>query len=294
MDALPTFLGLGSQRCASTWLQRVLQRHPEVGMARKEPDYWSREVRRRPLGWYADLFRETGAAGKPARGEISPSYATMSASEVAVVRETLPDLKLILLIRNPVDRICSAITRRWTYVDRDGGAAPRLWRLMREADGGLARRFTDYERTIDVWGGAFGEDRLLVMRYDDVGRDPAGVAATVCRFLGVAPPGPKMAEIFEKRLNQSRSAPVPDRLRRHLARIWLPRTRRFAASSGLDLGDWIAPMERDAAAATAGDRWASLAERASYELPVAGGLYPLARGLDVRRRAAVARRSLAE
>lgn len=120
-DALSTFLGLGSQRCASTWLHRVLDRHPDAGMAPKELDYWSREIRRRPLGWYADRFRGAGAAGKPARGDISPSYAAMTRAEVAVVRETLPDLKLILVVRNPVDRVCSAITRRWTYVDRDAG-----------------------------------------------------------------------------------------------------------------------------------------------------------------------------
>ena len=84
-DALPTFLCLGSQRCASTWLQRVLERHPDVGMCRKEPDYWSREFRRRPLDWYADLFREADAVGKPARGDVSPSYAAMSPAEVAVV-----------------------------------------------------------------------------------------------------------------------------------------------------------------------------------------------------------------
>ena len=292
--ALPTFLCLGSQRCASTWLQRVLERHPEVGMAPKEPDYWSREVRRRPPGWYADLFRDAGAAGKPARGDVSPSYAAMGAAEVAVVREALPDLRLILLVRDPVDRICSAITRRWTYVDRDRGAAPRpVRRLMREADAGLSTRFTDYERTVRVWGGAFGRDRLLVLRYEDVGRDPAGVAGEVCRFLGVAPPGPGMAGAIAARPNRSKSAPVPDRLRRHLARVWLPRTRRFAATSGLDLAHWVTRLEREAAAATPADRRASLAERVTYELPVSRGLYPLARGVASRRRAAAARRALA-
>ena len=82
-------------------------------------------------------------------------------------------------------------------------------------------------------------------------------------------------------------------LRRHLARVWLPRTRRFAAASGLDLTDWIAAMEREAAAATPPQRLASLAERLCYELPVARGLHPLARGAEARRRAAAARRTLA-
>ena len=164
---------------------------------------------------------------------------------------------------------------------------------MRAADGGLSGRFSNYERTVKAWAGAFGRDRLLLLKYDDVRDDPAGVAARVCAFLGVPPRTRRLERVLAKRPNRTKSPPVPDRLRRHFAQVWLPRTRRFAKTSGLDLTDWIASMEREVAAATPADRLASLAQRAAYELPVARGLYPLARGLDCRRRAGAGRRTLA-
>ena len=177
---------------------------------------------------------------------------------------------------------------------RDGrGGGRGLWRLMREADAALCGRFTDYETTVANWAGAFGRDRLLILRHEDVGRDAAGAAAAVCEFLEIRAPRRRMARAIEKRPNRSKSAPVPVALRRHLARVWLPRTRRFAASSGLDMGEWITAMEREAAAATPSQRLASLAERLSYELPLARGLHPLARTAETRRRARAARRTLA-
>src|SRR5450432_1780443 len=68
----PTYVGIGAQKCASTWLHSILAEHPEVAVPEvKEVDFFSY---RYDYGyqWYERCFRSSKPAR--ARGEISPSY----------------------------------------------------------------------------------------------------------------------------------------------------------------------------------------------------------------------------
>jgi hypothetical protein len=49
---LPTFLGIGSARCASTWLYIKLHSHPDIALAPKEIDFFSIDILARNLAWY--------------------------------------------------------------------------------------------------------------------------------------------------------------------------------------------------------------------------------------------------
>src|ERR1051325_8404421 len=56
---LPTFLGIGSMRCGSTWLYKVLRRHPDVQLAScKEMDFFfMHKMLRHDLAWYETHFK---------------------------------------------------------------------------------------------------------------------------------------------------------------------------------------------------------------------------------------------
>src|SRR5512145_3457050 len=71
----PTYVGIGAQKCASTWLHRMLEAHPQVCVpAVKEVDFFSYRYDR-GYQWYERRLT-TGSDGtvRTARGEISPSY----------------------------------------------------------------------------------------------------------------------------------------------------------------------------------------------------------------------------
>src|SRR6478672_11311515 len=109
-SCLPTFLGIGSMRCGSTWLYEVLKLHPDIRMSDcKEMDFFFMlQMLQHDLRWYERHFRPNSGGGpKPIRGEISPRYARLKAWQVNRIAELLPDLRIILTLRHPIERVWS-------------------------------------------------------------------------------------------------------------------------------------------------------------------------------------------
>ena len=98
------FVGIGAQKCATSWIYNALKEHPDVYVSDpKELDFFSCHYN---LGffWYDQHFRDAGNAG--VAGEISPSYlCDLSAPERAF--EYNSRLKVIVVLREPVERAYS-------------------------------------------------------------------------------------------------------------------------------------------------------------------------------------------
>lgn len=101
----PTFIGLGAQKCASTWVHHVLNDHPDAQVSSpKELDYFSYYYGR-GYYWYEQFFDEMSSK-KKAIGENSPSYLP---HPLAPERAALynPDFKIIVALRDPIERAYS-------------------------------------------------------------------------------------------------------------------------------------------------------------------------------------------
>jgi len=106
---LPTFIVVGAQKAGTSSLHAYLSRHPAVAVSRpKETHYFTDQVHRaRDRRWYVDQFR--GPVDAAAIGETSPSY-TSYPSRLGVaqrIHEAVPDVRLVYLLRHPVDRAIS-------------------------------------------------------------------------------------------------------------------------------------------------------------------------------------------
>jgi hypothetical protein len=101
---LPDFLCLGTQRGGTTTLQRLLEGHPQVYLPPcKEVHYFSLQAHQSP-SWYADHYRD--ARRDQLCGDITPYY--LFHPEVPRrIRTFLPRVKLIVLLRDPVERSLS-------------------------------------------------------------------------------------------------------------------------------------------------------------------------------------------
>ena len=110
---LPTFLIIGAMRSGTSTLARWLVEHPGVFMAPgKELHFFDRHFDR-GVNWYGSLF--AGVVGESAVGEATPNYVH---EPVAIKRiaATIPEARLILSLRNPVDR---AYSHYWHNRSRD-------------------------------------------------------------------------------------------------------------------------------------------------------------------------------
>src|SRR5438270_8427389 len=94
--SLPRFLIISPAKTGSTWLADNLRCHSQLMVPRaKEVKYFSSFYRWLDLDWYASHFE---APGKIA-GEASPTYAPLPLSRIRAIRDLMPDVKLIFLMR---------------------------------------------------------------------------------------------------------------------------------------------------------------------------------------------------
>ena len=104
---LPNFLIIGAMKAGTTTLYNHLRLHPDVFMpALKEPEFFVAEKSwRRGLGWYASLFAD--ADGQSVVGEASTSYTKCTEFEgvPARIKSVIPDVRMVYLIRHPLQRI---------------------------------------------------------------------------------------------------------------------------------------------------------------------------------------------
>lgn len=183
----PTFVGIGAQKCASTWLHRILAAHPDVVVPHvKEVDFFSYRYDH-GYQWYERCFA-AGRRQSRARGEISPSYF----SEPAVperVASYLPQARILLSLRDPVERALSNHRHevRVGHLSGDLSFETGLRNNPMYVEQG---RYATHLRN---WLRHFDRNSILVVLMEDIEAAPQTVCASVFRFLGIderfVPPG---------------------------------------------------------------------------------------------------------
>lgn len=249
----PDFLICGAQRCGTTSMFRTLVQHPQVArpFLRKGVHYFDKNYDR-GAGWYrghfpieaASRLRRRGA--RPLTGESSPYYMFHPRAGERIARD-LPDVRLIVLLRDPVERAYSAHSHELAKgyetlpfeeaVDRerDRTAGERERMLADEGyesfdlqhhsyivRGQYVDQLLDIERQV-------GRDRLLVVDSGDFFVDPEPVFAKVCAFLGLPRAG---GVTFERHNARQRSALNPA-LHLRLQEHFEPYDERLAAWWGV-------------------------------------------------------------
>ncbi len=179
----PDFIVIGSMKSGTTSLYRWLSAHPDIGMSRdKETDYFVAEKSfGRGPGWYAAQF----APGSKIYGEASPNYSKVDdfRGVPARIRAALPDVRLIYLVRDPVERFMSQYRHSWTMGEID--MAPGDLPATQEYEHIL--NTSRYARQVEAYLQEFTADRLLIVDFDDLVGEPQTTLGQVHRFVGVAP-----------------------------------------------------------------------------------------------------------
>lgn len=173
----PTVIGIGAQKCASSWVHSVLGAHPQIGVSDpKEVDFFSYHFDR-GYRWYESHFR--GLADTVARCDTSPSYFYDPRSAERA-RAYNGDLKIVALLRDPVAR---AYSNHLHEVIK--GHIPRL--TFEEGLRGNPTYIDQgrYHTHLRRWFDAFGADQILVLIAEEISADPALAAARLYDFVGV-------------------------------------------------------------------------------------------------------------
>jgi len=191
----PDFIIGGAPRCGTTYLADRMSQHPQICMsAAKEPWYFVvapepkgafRLLRLRTRGyhhrgprWYESQF----AHCRPGQllGEASVGYLHHEES-AEMIKAAAPDVKLVFMLREPVDRIISQYLfdlRYWRL--------PSLEQMIHTNDDRLTRLIdaSCYARHLERFYATFPRERIEVLFLEDLQRDAAAVIAAAFGFVG--------------------------------------------------------------------------------------------------------------
>ena len=230
---LPTFLVIGAMKCGTTSLYYYLAEHPEIGMSRrKETDFFLAEhgTWDRGRGWYERQF--PGAA--PVRGECSPNYTKrhLFGGVPARIAAVCPDVKLIYLVRDPVERAASHY-----HGSRQQGRETRSFpTAVADPDESNYILTGRYHWQLQPYLDRFGAEDLLVCSTEELEEAPRATLRAIYRFLDVDPEfqNQRVGTRFNSAAAKKRWSPwvrwlsdqVPqsleDQLRPFLPLRWLP------------------------------------------------------------------------
>ena len=196
----PDFIGVGVQKAGTTWWWKLLQQHPDMVSTIKETHQLTRPGWR-PL-FDADIERYHRYF--PRRegsivGEWTPRYMTVPAV-IDAIEATSPEAKIIVLLRDPVERYRSGVGQ-WQKRKERRGKRLNLWAGRKDA---YARSF--YGFTLQRYVERLGRERLLILQFEACKADPAEQYRRTLEFVGL-PEWIPSAEILGKPVNVARKRP---------------------------------------------------------------------------------------
>jgi hypothetical protein len=202
---LPEFLIAGVPKAGTTALHAALAGHPELFLpAVKEPKFFLSDGRPPATGGPGDVqtyqehvWRQAdyealfdAAPAGTVRGEATPFYLYDLAAHDRI-KSLLPGVKLIVLLRDPVDRAHSNWTHLWNaglepqadFLDACAAEPARIaagwaafWHYV---------ALGQYGRQVQHLLQVFPREKVLLLRYKELKDQPAATLDRVCEFLGV-------------------------------------------------------------------------------------------------------------
>lgn len=246
----PTFIIGGAPRSGTTFLCHALDRHPDVYIAKPfipEPKVFMGPAQDQEAyrARYAALFTEAGQ--QQALGEKT-SYYLESEKACELIRATLPEVRLIFIVREPVARAYSNYLRTRKNaletlpfeeaVELEG---KRISPLPPEQ--AYARPFDyltrgDYATFAQRYYNAFGREAVRFFLCEEMLKQPADVLREIQNFIGVESLPVSVEDLGVVNSVRDTGPPIDPKTENKLRSRMAGSVKRFGEMTGLDLSVW--------------------------------------------------------
>jgi hypothetical protein len=207
---LPSFIIIGAQRCGTTSLYDYLSHHPQIIPSPVKELFYFDDYYTRLIEWYKSFFPtekereklEKDLVASVITGEASPSYF-FHPYAAKRIKETLPDVKLILVLRDPIERAYS----HYNHIKRLNREplsfeealekeleriTPDVEKLARDENykadqrrdySYLTRGY--YAKQLKEWYKHFPKEQLLIIQSEEFYRETPKVYDEIVEYLGL-------------------------------------------------------------------------------------------------------------
>ena len=217
------FVGVGFAKCGSSWIAQCLRDHPDVFLPRrKELHYFNDGDERFEPSLEALATHFADALPGQKLGEFTPRYA-VSRQAIDRIRAAFADVRLIVAIRDPVERMISQY--RFFVMNAKKENALDFGKAL---EGPFAEDYlvkSRYYEHIEYIYRHFDREHVHVVLFDDIVREPENVTRDLYRFVGVDDGFRPIA--LSKAVNRTRTGdPLPGHLELTVNKHFRPRGRK--------------------------------------------------------------------
>lgn len=243
----PDFLIIGAMKAGTTQLKYFLSQHPSIGICQREIHFFDRDFLKGKK-WYERQFPQK-EGGIKVIGEKTPYYLFHPYVPERVF-SSYPKIKLIAILRNPVDRAYShyQMTKRTNREHLSFEAAIEMEeKRMKEGTRELEERPFEKSHTyqwssylargiyieqIDRWLSFFPKEQLLVIFSEDLRKNKLEILNKICLFLEI--PSFEKEPQEEERLTKTHQ-PINPKLRAQLTEYFRPYNKALEERLGKQL-----------------------------------------------------------
>jgi len=263
----PNFLCVGAHKGGTTWLYQQLDSHPDFWMPPVKELHYFDQLSRVPrstsprcrderdlrflesldslsanpevdLENYGRLFEPKGPL---LSGDISPNYSTLSGKLIRQIVRCFPNLKVIFLARDPVQRFWSHLSMEVHYRQIESFDATNIHEVNRNL---LRRgmRLRSYPTAVVArWERYVHPDRFRIYFFDDLQRNPTELRRSILDFLGADPdkPASQVPADYNSWAGMEKLL-LTEKVRSHLAQFFEKELKVCAARLGGAARDWPA------------------------------------------------------
>jgi hypothetical protein len=254
--AKPDFIIIGAQKAGTTSLFEYLRSHPGLSLPHKKEIHYFDDNLHRGETWYRShfptrfrKFLNSSRDRTTLSGEATPYYLFHPLVPQRV-HQLVPDARLIVLLRNPIDRAYSQyqleVRAGFESLSFEDALAAEKDRLEDETEKLLAddryisyvhKRFSYvtrgfYLQQILRWLEYFSRDQLLILRSEDFFENPYPILAEVVQFLGLDPWNPGKLTPY----NQGGYSDIAPAVRQRLQTVFEPHNQHLFEFLGRDMG----------------------------------------------------------
>lgn len=233
----PDFLCIGAQKAGTTWLYANLSKHPDIFLPKsKELHYFNGGYRKYSLKQYSKIFM---SKGNMLGGDMTPDYSALQEKEVVYIHQLMPDSKIILLLRNPIDRAWSAAKMHLTVLQNNNidNVSDQMFIDHFKSQHSLLRG--DYIEIYKKYAKIFGEDKIFVGYQEEIKRKPKALLIRLFDFLEVS------NDVSWERFNLNKKVgeamykqEIPNKYRVLLEEIYCDKIQEQSSFFGSYTKDW--------------------------------------------------------
>ncbi|MBL7924910.1 MAG: sulfotransferase [Bacteroidia bacterium] len=258
---MPGYLIIGAAKCGTTSLYNYLVQHPAVFPCFKKEVHYFDYYHRKGEKWYRSHFplaaevkkREAAAGQTCVTGESSPYYLAHPLSPQRV-KALLPEVRMICMLRNPVDRAISSYYNQVrlgieplkdfeTAIEREEERIRGHEERLRSdpSYSSFAHKYFSYVRRgcyagqLENWYRHFPKEQILVIQSESFYADPAPYFRAVVKFIGLNAWEPPVYKVFNAGGEYEK---MPEDLRRRLLDFYRPHNERLFQLTGQHFEGW--------------------------------------------------------